>query len=260
MGAENRKTKRMPPLQITQLGETQTKERKKVMQSCTLDIPRNELLAMRELQSKDQCRYILNAVHFEVTKDTILLVATDGRKIAVLKSSGVVTTFDSTESTIEFGCDYPLLQMLPVEKHGSIKVTLKESTVIFQSRGQSAVSENIEANRMYPKWRGVVPATPYVPGNLNINPEYLLQFHKAAKLLNPRKPNYIKVRCHKVLTGEADTLPYSVFFDYPGFYGAVMPVRNTASDNAVPDWLLGLGVGKNYCPTPCELNVSNKPN
>jgi len=50
-------------------------------------IPTHEVEAMRTLAGTDETRYALCGVFFEITKESVVLVATDGKKMGIMKSS-----------------------------------------------------------------------------------------------------------------------------------------------------------------------------
>src|SRR5688572_22703331 len=76
-------------------GDCQRRQRRK-RRSARFDMKYNatilvrELQAMRLLASEDETRFVLNGVHVELGPEHVLLIATDGRRLGVLRCGASV--------------------------------------------------------------------------------------------------------------------------------------------------------------------------
>lgn len=222
---------------------------RKLQESVSFAIEKNDLLAMRLLQSGDECRFVLNGVHFECNPDgRVLMIATNGRFMGILRPK--VMQVEPVTETVEFTVNYPMVKYLPKgggPLHGQLlagQVVLHydgpKQKISFRSGDEEITCDEILGN--YPKWRQVVPTTPFAPFDVSINARYVWQFERVAKLLDNRRDrgDGVIIKGHAVDPNEKDVpMPrYSLFV--PGlvdkqFYGIIMPMH--APPIAMPDWL-----------------------
>lgn len=188
-------------------------------------IPINEVEAMRTLAGHDETRYALCGVFFEITKDAVLLVATDGKKMGIMKSSAKVLDLKGEKLEVTMPC--VMISRLPKEKGGVAKVSVNETKVSFENKHGEVVEKLIEAN--YPNWRTVVPKADFAPSRTTLSSTLVSDFEKCAKKLCPGS-SYVTLMPH----GD-ELLPVSVFIgNNKSFYGVVMPAHQ--EQNAIPDW------------------------
>lgn len=203
-----------------------------------LSVPKRELMAMRELQSVDETRFVLNGVNFQVSKKRLLLVATDGRKIGILLSEVGETELELSRMTgpLEFTCDYPLVKYLKADSIGRVLLKYDGKHIEFSDGDTAITVAAIEGN--FPKWTHVVPRGKFVKADYHFNVKYLQQFHMCAKILNPTSDGHVHLRGHDFDSGgyKDSQPPYSVFFDNPNFYGFLMPVA-MSHESELPGWL-----------------------
>lgn len=136
------------------------------------EIKTNILKAMNRFASTDGTRTILCGVHLEAKRNQTLLVATDGRRIAVLEIG------EPAVDDFQFTIPSALINALPAgtetelvygPETGEIQANFSDFSVhavAIESRGQA----------QYPKWRQVIPSPwPKTLGNrhLSVNMQFL---------------------------------------------------------------------------------------
>lgn len=205
-------------------------------------IPRKELLAIRILQSVDESRYVICGVNFEVTKDRVLLVATDGRKLGILKASPqeLQVNGDVPEGGVRFTIDYPMLKNLPKASGGAqdwinVELNATETQVTLRKDQSAIVSNVIQGN--YPKWRHLIPTSKPEPTIMCASITYLMQFKQVLDALSTKGD--IDTKAVTVLNyGELQ--PMTIHFSrrdlMEGFFGMLMPVRSYGLPE-IPTWL-----------------------
>lgn len=196
---------------------------------CSFSVEREVLLAIREFQSNDEARYMLNGVHFFVCPEHVTLSATDGRTLGMIRIDQKINIAEP----IEFTVDYPLVSKF--EKHLGVDVRFeskdgKRGEVSFTQGGTTYQHREIEGN--YPDHYKAVPSEKMGGTEFNVNAEYLNKFAKAARLLLGRTE-----LSHVAIRGHGDSfIQHSVFIHkVPNFYGLIMPVR-IEEKFQIPSW------------------------
>lgn len=212
----------------------------------TFRISPKALAAMRLLQSRDESRFAICGVHFEIHPDgKLILIATNGRYLGILNADAIVQ--GNVKELIEFTVDYPFVRYLPKPsgmEFEKILVHYDGSKVHFHSEGQSVMHDVIKGD--FPKWRQCIPTTGFAPIAVSVNASYVTMFQKVASLLGGKGASQ-----QVILKGHANGArpdrpddpypysPYSVFLGGLGgitFYGVIMPMRGD-DDWQIPDWL-----------------------
>ena len=198
----------------------------------TLQIERNELLAMQLLASTDSSRYILNGVHFEIENDGVILAATNGIMLGALKVGKVIDG-----ALKEFTANVSCVKLL--KSHSAkpiVLIEVYETEVSFGLNGIRIVGKRIEGS--FPNWRGAVPTTPFCHGQYSFNAGLVQKIFRVSNLLAPDKGGQVNLHPHADKDGKfSDVAPYSVLFpSCDRFYGVLMPMR--ASEQSVPSWAL----------------------
>lgn len=176
------------------------------------------------LTSLDETRFLLNGLNIEPVKDGNLLVATDGRRLGVLFQPGepIKQSFILPRWIMDFIPLKGAAKDLELELVSSKEIMIKGEQMPLMS------IEPIEGD--YPKWRQVVPSTPFAPANINLSALVLEPFIACAKVLCPQSPTlYFRQNGDEIGA-------ISVFIGNPNFYGVIMPVREEGSTKQIPDW------------------------
>jgi DNA polymerase-3 subunit beta len=193
--------------------------------------------------STDETRYVLNGVLFSFKDNKLTLVATDGRRLAMLdidlefprshEADIIVPTKAVTE-----------LQRLMTEE-GDVRVSVTSGQIAFDLNNTLLVSKLIEGN--YPNYKQVIPAE--MKERVTLERETLLNSLRRVSLLASDKSNSIKLNFSKnniditantPEVGEAkESLPvvykgreFSIAFN-PEFLMA--PLRNLSEDEIFLD-------------------------
>ncbi len=167
-------------------------------------LPQEELLTMLKsvsyAQSTDENRYILNGVYFNFADDKLRLVATDGRRLALIHKEMEVTE-ENAGSLVLPAKTVAELERL-VGKGDDIKIAFNERQVAFEiAIGEDAsghglsesiylVSKVVEGN--YPNYRQVIPKeTEY---RIKVERELMLDSVRRAALVTSDKNNSVKIK------------------------------------------------------------------
>jgi len=191
----------------------------------------------------DETRYVLNGILFSFKDNKLTLVATDGRRLALV------------DIELEFPRSHEVDLILPtkavtelarlVSEEGDIKMSVSENQVAFEVDGTFLVSKLIEGN--YPNYRQVIP--PEAKERITLERESFLNSVHRVSLLSSEKSNSVKlvfsknnidIMANTPEVGEArESLPvaykgreFSVAFN-PEFLMA--PLRNLPTDEVFLD-------------------------
>jgi DNA polymerase-3 subunit beta len=193
--------------------------------------------------STDETRYVLNGILLSFKDNKLTLVATDGRRLALV------------DIELEFPRSHEVDIILPtkavtelarlVSEEGEIKMSVSENQVAFEVDGTLLVSKLIEGN--YPNYRQVIP--PEAKERIILERESFLNTVHRVSLLSSEKSNSVKlvfsrnnidIIANTPEVGEArESLPvtykgrdFSVAFN-PEFLMA--PLRNLPNDEVFLD-------------------------
>ncbi|MCB1236591.1 MAG: DNA polymerase III subunit beta, partial [Verrucomicrobiae bacterium] len=144
--------------------------------------------------STDETRYVLNGIFCSFKGGSLTLVATDGRRLAMVEQDLEFPQSNEIDVIVPTKAVNELQRLL--ENEGEVKVRISESQVAFELNDTILVSKLIEGN--YPNFRQVIPGE--AKHRVTLEREV---FHNAVKrvaLLTSDKSNSIK------LTFDADQL------------------------------------------------------
>ncbi len=149
-------------------------------------------------QSSDETRYILNGVYFSFQEDKLNLVATDGRRLALIGKELEFPPEHAGNIIIPAKTVTELLRLL--DKGQDVKVAFNERQVAFEigTDGESEgladsiylVSKIVEGN--YPNYEQVIPKE--VHQRIKIDRELLLQCVHRAALVTSDKSNTVRLK------------------------------------------------------------------
>jgi DNA polymerase-3 subunit beta len=208
--------------------------------------------------STDETRYVLNGILFSFKDNKLTLVATDGRRLALVDlevefpRSQELDVIVPTKAITE-------LQRL-VRDEGDVKLRIGENQIAFELNRTLLVSKLIEGN--YPNYRQVIPAE--AKERITLERETFLTAVRRVSLLASEKSNSVKLTFTKgnidiVATtpdvGEAkESLPvmykgrdFSIAFN-PEFLMA--PLRNLPNDEVYLDLIDEMSPGVIKIPGP----------
>jgi DNA polymerase-3 subunit beta len=137
--------------------------------------------------STDETRYVLNGILLSFKDNKLTLVATDGRRLALV------------DIELEFPRSHEVDIILPtkavtelarlVSDDGDVKMSVSENQVAFEVDGTLLVSKLIEGN--YPNYRQVIP--PEAKERIVLERESFLNTVHRVSLLSSEKSNSVKL-------------------------------------------------------------------
>ncbi len=133
--------------------------------------------------STDETRYVLNGVYLSFKSDKLTMVATDGRRLALIE--GEVDVPAETEVDIILPSKTVTELEHTLGDGGSVKIHVKDNQVVFDY-GNTIVSSKL-IDGTYPNYRQVIPAQ--CEERIPIEREILLTALKRVSLLTTDKSN-----------------------------------------------------------------------
>jgi DNA polymerase-3 subunit beta len=103
--------------------------------------------------STDETRYVLNGILFSFKDNKLTMVATDGRRLALVDLEVEFPRSQEVEIIVPTKCVSELARL--VGDDGEVKMTVGENQVAFEVNNTLLVSKLIEGN--YPNYRQVIP-------------------------------------------------------------------------------------------------------
>ena len=193
--------------------------------------------------STDETRYVLNGTLFSFKENKLTLVATDGRRLALVDLELEFPRSQELDIIVPSKAVTELQRMLREE--GDAKITVGENQIAFELSRTLLVSKLIEGN--YPNFRQVIP--PEAKERITLERETFLTAVRRVSLLASEKSNSVKLIFSKSNidivantpdVGEAkESLPimykgrdFSIAFN-PEFLMA--PLRNLSTDEVYLD-------------------------
>jgi DNA polymerase-3 subunit beta len=193
--------------------------------------------------STDETRYVLNGVLFSFKDNKLTLVATDGRRLAMLDIDLEFPRSHEADIIVPTKAVTELQRLLTEE--GDVRVSVTSGQIAFDLNNTLLVSKLIEGN--YPNYKQVIPAE--MKERVTLERETLLNSLRRVSLLASDKSNSIKLNFSKnniditantPEVGEAkESLPvvykgreFSIAFN-PEFLMA--PLRNLSEDEIFLD-------------------------
>src|SRR6059036_3902341 len=208
--------------------------------------------------STDETRYVLNGVLFSFKDNKLTLVATDGRRLAMLDIDLEFPRSHEADIIVPTKAIIELQRLLTDD--GDVKVSMGGGQIAFDLNKTLLVSKLIEGN--YPNYRQVIPAE--AKERIKLEREMFLNSLRRVSLLASDKSNSIKLKFSKnniditantPEVGEArESLPvaykgrdFSIAFN-PEFLMA--PLRNLAEDEVFFDLMDEMSPGVLKIQTP----------
>jgi DNA polymerase-3 subunit beta len=141
--------------------------------------------------SADETRYILNGILFKIQKNNLTLVATDGKRLAIL------------ERKLDKPCDREVSMIVPIKtihelnrnlkEEGELSLILGHNQVLFDLGSAVIISRLIEGE--FPDYKQVVPQAS--DNKMRANREQFLLAVKRASLLSTPEYQAVKLEVFK---------------------------------------------------------------
>lgn len=137
--------------------------------------------------STDETRYVLNGIYTSFREGKMTLVATDGRRLAMVESDLDFPASQEIDVIIPTKAVQELQRLLGTE--GEVLLRLSESQVSFSIGDHLLVSKLIEGN--YPNYRQVIPGDS--SERVELPREAMLETVRRVSLLSSDKSNSVKL-------------------------------------------------------------------
>lgn len=136
--------------------------------------------------SLDETRYILNGILFKIIQDTLTLVATDGKRLAIIERK----LKHNTEKNLQMIVPLKTIQELSrnLQDEGELSMLLGNNQALFDLGVAVIISRLIEGE--FPDYQQVIPSAS--ENRVNVNREEFLLAVKRASLLST--PDYQAVK------------------------------------------------------------------
>jgi len=208
--------------------------------------------------SSDETRYVLNGILFSFKENKLTMVATDGRRLALVDIEVEFPRSQEIDIIVPTKCVTELGRL--VGEEGDLKMMIGENQVAFEVNGTLLVSKLIEGN--YPNYRQVIPAEAKERVTLErelfhnaVHRVSLLASEKSNSVKLVFSKNNIEIAANTPDVGEArESLPvaykgkdFSIAFN-PEFLMA--PLRNLTNDEVYLDLIDEMSPGVIKIQTP----------
>ncbi len=137
--------------------------------------------------STDETRYVLNGILFSFKENKLTMVATDGRRLALVDLEVEFPRSQEVEIIVPTKCVTELGRLLGDE--GDVKMSVGENQIAFEIGGSLLVSKLIEGN--YPNYRQVIPGE--AKERITLERETFLNAVHRVSLLSSEKNNSVKL-------------------------------------------------------------------
>ncbi|MFH1846109.1 MAG: DNA polymerase III subunit beta [Candidatus Omnitrophota bacterium] len=162
-----------------------------------------EMLTLTDFAvSKDDTRYILNGLLFNIKEDKIRLVATDGRRLAAIDRTLTTKTLTEKKAIIPTKALVEVKRMLKDE--GDIKIEFSENQVLFDFSNSFIISRMIEGE--YPNYQNVIPEK--TQQEIRVSREAFLSATKRASIFTDQDSMAIKLDIKKKKMTISKNTPY----------------------------------------------------
>ena len=141
--------------------------------------------------SNDETRYVLNGVFMGFKGDKLTIVATDGRRLALIEHDIEVPKGSEAELILPTKAVSELERLLADK--GDVKLSIGENQIIFELDGTTLVSKLIEGT--YPNFRQVIPTE--TKERVPMERELLLSALRRASILASEKSQSVKLNFAK---------------------------------------------------------------
>jgi DNA polymerase-3 subunit beta len=137
--------------------------------------------------STDETRYVLNGILFSFKENKLTMVATDGRRLAMLDLEVEFARSQEADIIVPTKCVTELGRLLGDD--GEVKMSIAENQVAFEVGSTLLVSKLIEGN--YPNYRQVIPGE--AKERITLERELFLNAVHRVSLLSSEKSNSVKL-------------------------------------------------------------------
>jgi len=177
----------LPEEEFPQFPESGAGKALKIEQAVLRDMLKKTAYAV----SNDETRYVLNGVFMGFKGDKLTIVATDGRRLALIEHDIEVPKGSEAELILPTKAVSELERLLADK--GDVKLSIGENQIIFELDGTTLVSKLIEGT--YPNFRQVIPTE--TKERVPMERELLLSALRRASILASEKSQSVKLNFAK---------------------------------------------------------------
>ena len=167
-------------------------------QNRTVVVPQDKLKGMLRKTSfavsTDESRFVLNGIYFSLKENKLILVATDGRRLALCEEELEISADNQADFILPTKAINELTRLL--QGGGNVEVKFTENQASFATQpaiegGVSAILVTKLVDGVYPNYRQVIPAEPLERVPLNL--EEFLKSLRLAEIMTTDKQNSVKL-------------------------------------------------------------------
>ncbi|MEI8290239.1 MAG: DNA polymerase III subunit beta [Verrucomicrobiota bacterium] len=142
--------------------------------------------------STDESRYVLNGIYISLKENKMTMVATDGRRLALVDEEVEISEKSSGEFIVPAKAVGELNRLL--QEKGELELRFAENQASFTLKGEKSntvllTTKLIEGN--YPNYRQVIPGEP--KERIALGREELMQALRRAEIMTSEKANSVKL-------------------------------------------------------------------
>jgi DNA polymerase-3 subunit beta len=142
--------------------------------------------------STDESRYVLNGIYFSLKDHKLTMVATDGRRLALVEEEVEIDEKSAGEFIIPGKAVNELNRLL--QDQGEVEITYTDNQAAFLMRAEKAptvfvISKRIEGS--YPNYRQVIPSE--TKERIAVGREDLMHALRRTELMTSEKQNSVKL-------------------------------------------------------------------
>ncbi|GAB4241115.1 MAG: DNA polymerase III subunit beta [Candidatus Methylacidiphilales bacterium] len=141
--------------------------------------------------STEESRYVLNGVLLSFRNDKLTVVATDGRRLALVEQEMEIPRPSEVDAILPSKAVNELLRLLGDE--GTAQIAVSDNQIAFTSGTTYLVSKRVEGN--YPNYRQVIPTES--TERITLERELFLTTVRRISLLSSDKSNSVKLALSK---------------------------------------------------------------
>lgn len=145
--------------------------------------------------SMDETRYVLNGILFSLKENTLKLVATDGRRLALFEEA--IDAELAGRLDMDFIVPTKAINELQrlLTDDGDVRVSVSDNLVSFELNGSLLVSKLVDGN--YPNYKQVIPSSEDVKEVVKLEREAFLACVRRVSLLSSDKASSIRLNFTK---------------------------------------------------------------
>lgn len=137
--------------------------------------------------STDETRYVLNGILFSFREGKLTMVATDGRRLALVDIEVEFPRNQEVDIIVPTKCVTELARLLGDDS--DVKMSVSENQVAFEVRNTLLISKLVDGN--YPNYRQVIPGE--AKERVSLERELFLNAVHRVSLLSSEKSNSVKL-------------------------------------------------------------------